>query len=232
MAINILIVDDDKEMMETLVKNLERADVKKKLGVCVVDDSFLDDSSLENYDPLKHGINFDIVLVDYQLSSAYTGVLAAAWIAIKLKTPKVTLTGGKYSGPTACFDGFFEKKELLDNPESVIERLESIVNNFNSRQWLEEQHNHLVEEYHGLLDEKRKLESSFSKEKELSMIEGLLDKFDKIIDEEQNRTIKERLALLGEKSEFSKQNEEHIKRLSEMDAQLNACLKELETYND
>ncbi len=232
MAINILIVDDDKPMLESLVKTLRGADRNNVIGKCIVDDSFSENDNIENYDPMKHGVNFDIVLVDYQLNCSFTGMLAAAWIAIQLKIPKMTLTGGKYCGPESYFDGFIEKDEINDSPEDVIERIERVVMNFNAQKWLEKQHDNLVQEYHELLDEKEKVKNAFYKSNELKALERLLDKFDKIIDEKQSEHIKEHMILIDNEEEFRKQEKEYLDRIAIRESKIDEYIKKLEEYNE
>ncbi len=232
MAINILIVDDDKPMLESLVKTLTRADKNNVIGTCVVDDSFSENDNIEKYDPTKHGVNFDVVLVDYQLNCSFTGMLAAAWIAIQLKIPKMTLTGGKYCGPESYFDGFIEKDEINDSPEDVIERIERVVRDFNAQKWLEGQHDRLVQEYHELLDEKEKVEDSFYKSNELKALEQILDKFDKIIDEKQSEQIKEHMTLVDNEEEFREQEKKCMERITKRESEIDKYIKKLEEYNE
>ena len=181
---------------------------------------------------MKHGVNFDIVLVDYQLNCSFTGMLAAAWIAIQLKIPKMTLTGGKYCGPKSYFDGFIEKDEINDSPEDVIERIERVVMNFNAQKWLEKQHDNLVQEYHELLDEKEKVKNAFYKSNELKALEQLLDKFDKIIDENQSEHIKEHMILIDNEEEFRKQEKEYLDRIAIRESKIDEYIKKLEEYNE
>lgn len=84
MAINILVIDDDKRMAIRLMNNLKRADQSNILGEIEVDDSIKELETVEKYDVSHYGIKFDVALIDYQLSCSFTGILVSAWIALDL----------------------------------------------------------------------------------------------------------------------------------------------------
>ena len=50
MAINILVIDDDRKMAERLMRGLQRADKENILGEIQVDDSVIKLETVENYD--------------------------------------------------------------------------------------------------------------------------------------------------------------------------------------
>lgn len=232
MAINILIIDDDKRAVERLVNNLKRADDGNEIGECIVDDSVIAEDNLEKYNPLQFDVKFDVLLVDYQLNSKFTGVLVAAWIMLQFKIPKLTLTTGMYPGPKDCFDGFLIKDELLENPKGVIAKLIQIVNTFNAKQWIENQHRALVEEYQTLVEYKANGKINYSDENMLLLLEKLLDKFEKVIDEEQEKEIKRREIMLEEKSNFSQMIEQQTTEIDVLSARLEEYLGKLEAYDE
>ena len=80
MAINILVIDDDRKMAERLMRGLQRADKENILGEIQVDDSVIKLETVENYDISHFETTFDVALIDYQLSSSFTGILVSAWI--------------------------------------------------------------------------------------------------------------------------------------------------------
>ena len=232
MAINILIVDDDKKSVQRLVNNLKRSDVHNMIGECVVDDTMIAEDDLEKYNPMKWGIRFDVLLVDYQLSMQFTGVLVAAWIMLQLKIPKLTLTTGTYSGPKDCFDGYLRKDELLNEPQKIIEKLVKVVDDFNSVQWLEKQHKLLVDEYQALFQEKSVNGLNGADENQLNTLEKLLDKFEKIIDFEQEKEIKKRQLILEEQNGYSNRILALNERISELTDELESRLLELKNYEE
>lgn len=227
MKINILIIDDNKKEVERLVNNLKRADIDNRIGECVVDDSIINEKNIEKYDPMRFGIQFDILMVDYQLNSEFTGVLVAAWIMLQMKIPKVTLTTGTYAGPKDCFDGFIIKDEFLDHPQSVISDLVEIVETFNSKKWLEKQHEALVVEYQGLIDTRESKKLNYSDEQNLKLIESLLDKFEKVLDDEQEKELKERKILLEEKGPYVDAINNQNAKIENLNLQLDNLLREL-----
>lgn len=227
MSINILIIDDDKKAVQRLVNNLKRADLENVIGECIVDDSVVTEENLEKYNPLKFNTKFDVLLVDYQLNSQFTGVLVAAWIMLQLKIPKLTLTTGTYSGPKECFDGFIIKDELLNNPEQVIVKLVETVNSFNSKQWLENQHTALVEEYQSLSEDKLNAKINYADEKRLALLENLLDKFEKVLDEEQEKEIKKRIYMIDEHKAFTEKIGRQNEQINALGEQIKQLLLEL-----
>lgn len=230
MSINILIIDDDKKSVERLINSLRRADKNNIIGECIVDDSVIYEDNIEKYNPMKFGVKFDVLLVDYQLNSQFTGALVAAWIMLQLKIPKLTLTSGTYAGPRDGFEGFILKDELLDKPDIVIDNLISVVNNFNSKKWLEEQHKALVSEYQIQLDNKELQQTNFSDDENLFLLEKILDKFEKVLDEEQEKEIKERIAFCAHKDSYNEIYERQKKKIDELDQTLENLFTELSKY--
>lgn len=232
MAINVLIIDDDKRSVQRLVNNLKRHDIHNMIGECIVDDSMIAEEDLEKYNPMKWGIKFDVLLVDYQLSTQYTGVLVAAWIMLQLRIPKLTLTTGTYSGPKDCFDGFLLKDELLDEPQNVIKKLVKVVDEFNAVLWLENQHRVLVDEYQILYQNKSVNGLNGADENRLSALEKLLDKFEKILDFEQEKEIKKRKIILDEQSEYINNITKQNQKISELSTRLDELLLEFKRYEE
>lgn len=69
MAINILVIDDDRKMAERLMRGLQRADKENVLGEIQVDDSVIKLETVENYDISHFETTFDVALIDYQSST-------------------------------------------------------------------------------------------------------------------------------------------------------------------
>lgn len=151
MAINILVIDDDRKMAERLMRGLQRADKENVLGEIQVDDSVIKLETVENYDISHFETTFDVALIDYQLSSSFTGILVSAWIALYLQIPRLTLTTASYPGNPAYFNGSILKNEITDSPEVVIQRILECVENYNSELWLAKQHQELVAEYQHMI---------------------------------------------------------------------------------
>ena len=151
MAINILVIDDDRKMAERLMRGLQRADKENILGEIQVDDSVIKLETVENYDISHFETTFDVALIDYQLSSSFTGILVSAWIALYLQIPRLTLTTASYPGNPAYFNGSILKNEITDSPEVVIQRILECVENYNAELWLAKQHQELVAEYQHML---------------------------------------------------------------------------------
>lgn len=83
-AINILVIDDEKDTIENLMRMLKRKDKLNKIGEIIVDDSMLNDiKSLEEYNINKYGVVFDAILIDYQLGCGFSGALVSAWMLIQ-----------------------------------------------------------------------------------------------------------------------------------------------------
>ncbi|ABX40656.1 hypothetical protein [Lachnoclostridium phytofermentans] len=230
MSINILIIDDDKKAVERLINSLRRADTNNIIGECVVDDSVIYEDNIEKYNPMKFGVRFDVLLVDYQLNSQFTGALVAAWIMLQLKIPKLTLTSGIYAGPREGFEGFILKDELLDNPQMIIKKLVSVIDNFNSKKWFEEQHQALVSEYQVQLENKTLLQTNFADDKNLLLLEKILDKFEKVLDEEQEKEIKARMNICSQKESYNEIYESQNKKIDELDQTLEDLFTELSQY--
>ena len=117
------------------------------LGEIQVDDSVIKLETVENYDISHFETTFDVALIDYQLSSSFTGILVSAWIALYLQIPRLTLTTASYPGNPAYFNGSILKNEITDSPEVVIQRILECVENYNAELWLAKQHQELVAEY-------------------------------------------------------------------------------------
>lgn len=214
MAINILIIDDDKRPLTRMVDNLRRADSERLLGVIEIDDSIVDLDTVEKYDASKYGVKFDVALIDYQLSSTFTGILFSAWIALALRIPRIALSTADYPGDPSYFSCAILKREITDNPESVIQRIASCVEMYNSDTWLSEQHQQLVEEYQKLLQ-------GGTKTPALEQLDTLLDKFERILDAKQEGEIKKVL-------EYELRMEEYQKRQKDFNDRFEALSQKLQ----
>lgn len=133
--------------LSLMMRGLQRADKENILGEIQVDDSVIKLETVENYDISHFETTFDVALIDYQLSSSFTGILVSAWIALYLQIPRLTLTTASYPGNPAYFNGSILKNEITDSPEVVIQRILECVENYNAELWLAKQHQELVAEY-------------------------------------------------------------------------------------
>ncbi len=223
MPINILVIDDDKKIVNRLMNNLKRADTSGIIGQIEVDDSITKTGDLEEYDPtVKYGMDFDAVLIDYQLGCEFSGILVSAWMSLKMSNvPRIALTTAPYIGGPSYFTNSFLKRDITDTPQKVIQELQTSIEEFNSTKWLEGQHKILVDEYQSLLD------NNSSDSPLINSIETLLDKFEKIIDYKQEEKLKLILAQKKNRADLTEQlnkNENEIKNLRQ---KLDAYLKEL-----
>lgn len=222
MAINILVIDDDRKMAERLLRGLQRADKENVLGEIQVDDSVIKLETVENYDISHFETTFDVALIDYQLSSSFTGILVSAWIALYLQIPRLTLTTASYPGNPAYFNGSILKNEITDSPEVVIQRILECVENYNSELWLAKQHQELVAEYQHMLDD-----DGLTNQEELKSIEHILDRFEKILDAHQEERIKRANLYEQAKDEFAKKQQANEEKLSKLYEELNRYLEEM-----
>lgn len=222
MAINVLIIDDDKRPVTRLVSNLRRADTGTALGVIEIDDSIVQLDMVEKYDVSRFNTTFDVALIDYQLTSTFTGILISAWIALHLRIPRMALSTAAYPGDPNYFNGAILKKEITDAPQDVIQRIVECVETYNSDEWLNNQHKLLVEQYQCLL-------KTNNNAPELSQIESLLDRFERILDAQQETEIKKVLACEQQAVADQKKTQEYNKRFDELYAQLQKLRGEIES---
>lgn len=220
MAINILIIDDDKRALTHLISNLKRADVGNALGVIEIDDSIVQLDTVEKYDVSKYDTTFDVALIDYQLTSSFTGILFSAWIALYLKIPRIALTTAAYPGDPNYFNGSILKREITDTPNDVIQRIINCVETYNSDAWLNEQHRLLVEQYQSLL---RTNDNSLA----LAQLENLLDSFERILDAQQEAVIKKASAFEQYAAEQQKKAQSFDQRFEELYAKLQKYQEEI-----
>lgn len=213
MAINILIIDDDKRTLTRLANNLKRADTGNALGAIEIDDSIIYLDMVEKYDVSNYNIPFDVALIDYQLTSTFTGILVSAWIALHLRIPRMALSTATYPGDPSYFNGAILKKEITDAPEEVIQRIVECVETYKSDEWLGNQHKLLVDQYQCLL-------KANDNAPELSHIESLLDRFERILDTQQDSEIKKVLACEQQAMANQARTQEYNKRFDELYAQL------------
>lgn len=213
MAINILIIDDDKRPLTRLVGNLRHADTGNNLGVIEIDDSIVQLDMVEKYDVSKYNTTFDVALIDYQLTSSFTGILVSAWIALYLRIPRMALSTAAYPGDPSYFNGAILKREITDAPADVIHRIINCVETYNSDEWLNNQHRLLVEQYQSLLQ-------SNDNAPELAQLENLLDRFERILDAQQDSEIKKALAFEQQAVSNQEKAQELGRRFEELYAQL------------
>lgn len=227
--INILVIDDEKDSIENLMRMLKRKDKQNKIGQIVVDNSMLIDiKSLEGYNISNYGIDFHAILIDYQLGCGFSGALVSAWmLAQKIKAPRITLTGAQYPGPKEYFDENILKDEITSDAQDVIDRIVACVESFNYDKWLVEQYDHLVKEYTQLLKDEQNGRLTNYEKVNLKSLEQLLDKFENIIDNKQNETIKLKYKVLEEKSSFMDKNVKYLSELEKKEDELNQLIKDL-----
>lgn len=222
MPINILVIDDDKRIVQRLMKNLKRADATGKLGCIEVDDSIIKLDSIEKYDVSHFGINFNVALIDYQLTCSFTGILVSAWISLYLKIPRLTLTTASYPGNPNYFDGSILKNEITDSPQDVIQRIIECVNDYEADVWLNNQHQLLVSHYQKLL-----AENSSKNNPEFIEIQNLLDKFEKVLDAQQETELKKVFIYEENTNKFILKEKENEKKLEELSSKLSHYLEVL-----
>ncbi|MFR3730702.1 hypothetical protein [Lacrimispora sp.] len=218
--INLLVIDDEVEKVQRLINRLKKNDDTGVLGECIVDDSILKIGKQENYSPYKHGVRIDAVLIDYQLNQQFTGILVSALMMLQLQVPRITLTSGDYNGPHGYFNEFIRKDEITDHPKEVIKRIVKCIEEFNYEIWLKAQYKELVMEYDSLLKEDEKRGLIHVEKENLRQLEAILDKFDKVLDAEQELKVKEKLNYLQTKEEFVKKEEEYLTRMEELNLRL------------
>lgn len=231
-SINILVIDDETTYVNRLMNTLKRKDTQNRIGQIIVDNSMLGEKSLEQYDASIYNTKFDIVLIDYQLGCSYTGILVSAWMMLQLKVPRMTLTSGAYPGPRDYFDGYITKDEIIDSPNEVIDRITSCVETFNYNKWLEKQYDQLVDQYSKMLSDDQNLKLNPYEKENLESLANLLDKFEKIIDEEQEKVIKLKMEYINNQVSFTKKEEIYNQELFEKQKQLQETLKELKKYHE
>ncbi len=222
MAINILIIDDDKRPVTRLVSNLRRADTDNALGAIEIDDSVVQLDMVEKYDVSKFNTTFDIALIDYQLTSSFTGILISAWVALHLRIPRMALSTASYPGDPSYFNGAILKKDITDSPAEVIQRIIDCVQTYNSDEWLNNQHKLLVEQYHTLL-------RASNNAPELAQIEELLDRFERVLDVQQTTEIKKVLAYEQQTGAYQKKTCDLDKRFADLSLQLRKYQEELDS---
>lgn len=227
-TINLLIIDDDKKAVERAMQHLKRHDVEGILGDLVVDDSIMSIDRVENYCPSTQPVRYDAVLIDYQLiGQEFTGILVSAWMVLQLGIPRIALTTATYNSSKNYFDEFIRKDEINDNPERVIQKIISCIDNFDHGQWLEARYKELMDEYNRLLM-KGESETLISSEKELlEKLEILLDKYERILDVEQEDRIKTKLEYLDSNNEFLVRETEHETKMLDYQKQLDLMLLKL-----
>lgn len=212
MPINILVIDDDKKIVDRLMTILRRADQGHVLGIIEVDDSIVQLNTVEEYNISQFNTAFDVALIDYQLTSTFTGILVSAWIALYLRIPRITLSTADYPGDPSYFSASILKREITDAPETVIQRIQECVDTYKSDEWLGRQHRALVKEYQTLLSENNTTQ--------LTQLETILDRFERILDAKQDSKIKACLAYEYSKDSFIEKEKAYEMRFNELYTQL------------
>lgn len=230
--INILVIDDEIKIVQRLMKTLERKDLNKQIGSIIVDDSMLGDQSLEQYDAFVHETQFDIVLIDYQLGCSYTGILVSAWMMLQLRIPRMTLTSGPYPGPKNYFDGYIMKDEIIDKPDEVISRIVKCVETFNYNVWLEKQYEQLVEQYSRLIEDDAKFQLNSAEQENLNSLIRLLDKFEKIIDVEQEEKIRLKMEYINNQTSFIEKEKVYSSEIINKQKELQETLEALKRRHE
>lgn len=219
MPINILVIDDDKKIVSRLMNNLRRADHNHVLGVIEVDDSIVQLNTVEEYNISQFDTAFDVALIDYQLTSSFTGILVSAWIALYLRIPRITLSTADYPGDPSYFNASILKREITDTPEVVIQRIQECVDTYNSDAWLDKQHRALVKEYQTLL--------RANNTTQLTQLETILDRFERILDAQQDSKIQAYLAYEHSTGGFLEKEKAYEMRFNELYSQLQQCQEAL-----
>lgn len=224
MSWNILVVDDDKQAVERIMHTLKRADSNNDIGDIIVDSSVTaNGTNLEAYDPESiYGINFQIVLIDYQLGCSFTGVLVSAWIALKMKVPRISLTTAPYDQDTSYFDGSILKREITDNPQIVIKQIADSISEYNAHDWLNKQYLQLVNEYHAIIDN-----DCLATQEQRTSIEILLDKYEKILDAKQEERIKEAAIIERQYPELAVKLLKNRSKEEELTKTINSLMEKL-----
>ena len=225
--LNLLVIDDQIEAAERLMRILKISDTDSRLGELRVDASILSCEKMEQYDVNSYGVQFDAVLIDFQLNENFTGILVSAWIMLQLRVPRLTLTSAPYPGPTNYFDDFILKNEITDNPTAVIEKIMDCVGKFNYSKWLEQQHAQLVEEYSALLSDEEKRVLYPSEKEHLEQLCIVLDKFEKIIDSEQEKLIKNDMSFLEISKKVTEREREYHDKMATLQAEIDEKIEEL-----
>ncbi len=225
--INLLVIDDDKKAVERAMRHLKRHDVDGVLGKCIVDDSIMG-KKIEDYCPSTQPIKFDAVLIDYQLiGQQFTGILVSAWMTLQLGIPRIALTTATYNGPRNYFDEFIRKDEINDNPEQVIHKVISCIENFNYSKWLNTQYIELVSEYSELLLRAEEDSLIPHEIEQLKILETILDKYDRILDTRQDERVKEKMEYLKTQELFRAQELKHEEKMQALQSKLEQLLSDL-----
>ncbi len=230
--INILVIDDEIKIVQRLMKALERKDFNKQIGTIIVDDSMLGDQSLEQYDAYAHETQFDIVLIDYQLGCSYTGILVSAWMMLHLRIPRMTLTSGPYPGPKDYFDGYIMKDEIIDKPDEVISRIINCVESFNYNVWLEKQYEQLVDQYSKLIVDDADFQLNIVEKENLNSLIRLLDKFEKILDVDQEEKIKLKMEYINNQNSFIEKEKAYSTEIMNKQKELQETLEALKRRHE
>jgi len=227
--INLLVIDDDKKAVERAMRHLKRHDEKENLGKYIVDDSIMAIDRIESYSPSVHAIEFDAVLIDYQLiGQQFTGILVSAWMILQLGIPRIALTTATYNGPRNYFDEYIRKDEIIDNPKQVIHKIVSCIENFNYSQWLNDQYKELMNQYSDLMLKSEQCVLIPPEAKILEKLEALLDKYERILDSQQEERIKAKLEYLETKSTFREKEVKHEQIMQDLQSKLDEMLSRLE----
>lgn len=219
-SINILVIDDEVEEVQDLLNYLKKNDKANRLGICQVDNKLIRCKSLEEYDVHQYDIEFNAVLIDYQLNREFSGILVAAWMMLQLRVPRITLTSAAYPGPKSYFNSYIRKDEIADHPQDVIDRIVGCVNSFSYEEWLNEQYQELAAQYGAMVQEEEQSGLCPIDKKNLEQLGIILDKFDKLLDAEQEKQIKEKEEYLAQTDPFRQKEQAHTKKMEELMKQL------------
>lgn len=223
---NILVIDDEVTIVDRLMQQLKRNDNEGVIGEYRIENE-LPQENLELYDIDKYDISFDVILIDYNLNCKYSGILMSAWMMLQMRVPRLTLTGGVYSGPKNYFDGFIEKNEISDNPCAVIARISDCVNHFDYLKWLKLQYEELAQQYMALLSDDE-IKGLIPPDKaQLEQLNQILNKFEKIIDAEQEEKIKEKQKYIELSKEFRDKETEYSDKMADLEEQLGTMIRSL-----
>lgn len=217
---NILVIDDDKEMVATLMKAIKRADTSSLIGEIVIDDDIKSLKMLEEYNPTCKGLLFDVALIDYQLYEEFSGILVSAWIALNLRIPRLTLTSARYPGNPDYFNGQIEKREITNDPQSVIQRIIKCIEEYNAEQFLQTQYQELVTQFHRFLNE-----DDSALKPELEVLQALLDKFERALDAKQDSEFEMMLRYEQQTNEFLARHKENENKIAQIYTELQHLIR-------
>lgn len=226
--INLLVIDDEKNEVERQIEELLYYDNGKTIGKVVYLNDF--PSSVEKFDinsilDINLNDDIDVVLIDYELKTDYTGTLLSAWLMLKNRNiPRIAFTARKYEGAIHDFDGFIEKKDIAYNPERALKEILDSIERCKIDKWLDNKYTEFLNIYANLCDKKFSKALSGEELQTLEIIKSILDSLDKQLDAEIEKNIDLKFKMAEKRHE---RLDDLNEKLDEYDNQINSILKEL-----